>query len=305
MKQRWRLLVVAAILLGAAAGELLCHWPAFRDLAGRATHRGGLVSIVNGKGIYETDLGREENLDAFDAILAEKLRRAATAGKVDGLRVEAEVALLHAQFDDERKFSAALRSAGLTDSVLRERLEVQLGQLDWLEKQVAPRTVVPADECRAFYDAHPGLFTQPARYRVSHLFLAAHAETPPEVVLEKEEAIARLATRLRRGESLSQLATETSEDEATKALGGDLGYLSEARLPAEFMTEIKKVRVGVVSKPFRSHLGFHIAQVTEIRPSRLLTFQEARAEISAAIANEYRAGSVDRIVHEISAFASR
>lgn len=57
----------------------------------------------------------------------------------------------------------------------------------------------------------------------------------------------------------------------------------------EFMAEVRKLPVGKVSKPFRSHLGFHIAQVTEMKAARQLTFEEARPEISLALANERRA----------------
>jgi parvulin-like peptidyl-prolyl isomerase len=102
-----------------------------------------------------------------------------------------------------------------------------------------------------------------------------------------------------------QLALEASEDEASKSRGGDLGYVSEGRIPAEFVAEVRKLRVGETSKPFRSRLGFHVAQLTEIKPSRVLTFAEARGEIAAAIANERRAAGVARIAHEISEFASR
>ncbi len=76
-------------------------------------------------------------------------------------------------------------------------------------------------------------------------------------------------------------------------------------MPAEFMAEIKKLRVGETSKPFRSHLGFHIVRLTEITPARSLTFEEARNEIALALTNERRANSVHRIAEEISAFASR
>jgi hypothetical protein len=303
MNQRWRLSIAAAIFLGVAAGELLCRWPAFRDLAGRSAKRGGLVSIVNGKGIYEMDLGDE--VSASDMVLAEKLRRAAAGAKVEPARVEREVALLHAEFGDEHKFAAALRSAGLTDSLLPERIEEQLRGLNWMEQQIAGAPAITEQECRAFYDAHRDLFTQPERYRVSHLFLAAHDETPPDVAEEKEKAIGVLAARLSAGAPLGQLAAEASEDNASKSRGGDLGYISELRMPADFIAEIKKLRVGETSKPFRSQLGFHIARLIEIKSSRVLTFDEARNEIAAAIANEHRAASVARVAHEISAFASR
>jgi parvulin-like peptidyl-prolyl isomerase len=304
MKLRSYGLILAAVFVGGVAGELLCHWPAFRDLAGRVSNRGRLVRIVNGRGIYETDLGGEQNVSESDAILAENLRRAAAAGKVNSWQIEKAFALLFHQFADQKKFEAALRSAGLTESSLRERLEEQLRAVDWLERQIGPTAAVTEQECRSFYDAHPEMFAEPRRYRAAHLFLASHAEALPEVVAQKEKAIAALHARLTKGERLSALA-ELSEDEATKKRGGDLDYFSEARVPAEFMAEIKKLRVGEISKPFRSHLGFHIAQLTEIEPARTLSFDEARPEIFSTMANDHRAESVARIAREISAFASR
>jgi hypothetical protein len=303
MKLRWSGLILPALFLGAVGGELLCRWPAFRDLAGRVTNRGRLVRVVNGKGIYETDLGGEQDVSESDAILGENLRSAAAAGTVNSSRVEEPFTLLLGQFADRKKFEGALRSAGLTESALREMLEEQLRELDWLEKQIAKTPAATEQECRSFYDAHRELFRQPVRYRAAHLFLASHADTPPEVVEEKEKAIAVLEARVGHGERLSSLA-ELSEDEASKRRGGDLGYFSEARMPADFMAEIKKLRVGETSKPFRSHLGFHIAQLTGIKPTRLLSFEEVRAEIFSTLANEHRSTSVARITQKISAFAS-
>lgn len=304
MKLRRLGLIVLAVFLGGFAGELLCHWPAFRDLAGRVANRGRLVRIVNGKGIYETDLGGEQDVSEADAILAENLRHAAAGGKVNSSRLEAPFTLLMHQFADRKKFEAALRSAGLTEAALRRRLEEQLRAVDWLERQIARTSSVTDQECRRFYDAHREMFAQPPRYRAAHLFLAAHAQTPPEVVEEKEKFIAAFQARLTMGERLSALA-ELSEDEATKRRGGDLGYFSEARAPAEFIAEMKQLRVGQISKPFRSSLGFHIAELTELKPARTLSFEAARGEIMSALSNEHRATSVARTAREISAVASR
>jgi hypothetical protein len=100
MKLRSLGLILAVVFLGAVAGELLCRWPALRDLAGRVTNRGRLVRIVNGKGIYETDLGGEQDVSESDAVLAENLRSAAAAGKVNSSRVEEQFAVLWSQFAD-------------------------------------------------------------------------------------------------------------------------------------------------------------------------------------------------------------
>jgi parvulin-like peptidyl-prolyl isomerase len=301
MNRRFRLRVfmVGAILLGLAASELLYRSAAFRDLAGRLAGRGYLVAIVNEKGIYETDLG-EEKPSAAELVVLEHLRRAAANETVDPARVDREIALLKAQFGDDKVFNKALRSDGLAISDLREKVAEQLRGFAWLQKRVESASVATELEGRQFYDAHQDLFTQPVRFRASHFFLAAHAETPPEVVEEKELAIASFATRLSNGETLAALAAEASEDEATKSRGGDLGYFAETRALPEFVAEIRKLRVGETSKPFRSHLGFHIAQVTETKASRLLSFDEVRPEILLALANDHRAARMGQITHDLS-----
>jgi parvulin-like peptidyl-prolyl isomerase len=296
---RLALLMIVALVLGLAASELLIRSFAFRDLAGRLAGRGHLVAITQGKGIYETDLGDDEP-SAAALVVLENLRRAAADETVATAAVDHEVALLEAQFGNDNAFRKALRVDGLSISALREKVTNQLRGLAWLEKQIRPATAVTEQECRKFYEVHRDGFAQPIRFRASHLFLAAHEETPPEVVEEKERGIATFAARLSKGETLSALAAEASEDEASKSRGGDLGYFSEKRTPPEFVAEIKKLRVGEPSKPFRSHLGFHIAQVTETRPAHLLTFEEARPEISVALGNERRVNYVAQIAKTLA-----
>jgi parvulin-like peptidyl-prolyl isomerase len=199
------------------------------------------------------------------------------------------MSLLRAQFGEEKIFGRVLRSSDFSLPSLSERVADQLRSLQWIEKQIAPETNIKEEECRKFYETHRALFTQPLRFRASHIFLAAHAETPEEVVESKSKAIQTLAARLSRGEALAQLAAEVSEDEATKLRGGDLGYFSSARTDPEFFAEVAKLAAGQTSKPFRTHLGFHIVQITEVKAARPAAFEEVRAEIALALANERRA----------------
>jgi parvulin-like peptidyl-prolyl isomerase len=109
-----------------------------------------------------------------------------------------------------------------------------------------------------------------------------------------------LAVRLQRGETLGQLAAEASEDEATKWRGGDLGFFSSSRMPPEFVEAVEKLAVGRRSDPFRSHLGFHIVELTEINPARVLKYEDARPEISLTLANERRALIAKRLADMLS-----
>jgi hypothetical protein len=293
-------LIAAASFFGVSCSELLCRSTAFRDAAGRLFGHGRLIAMADGRGVYEKDLDDEDSVTASDFVVLENLRRAARNERADAARVDRELSLLRAQFGDEQAFLRRVRSNGYSVSSLRERIADQLRSLQWLEKQITAERAATDQECRDFYGAHRALFMQPVRFRASHLFLAAPAETPPEVVESKRGLIDALAVRLSRGETLPQLAAETSEDEATKSHGGDLGFFSSARMPPEFFAEVEKLPVGRRSNPFRSHLGFHIVEVAEIRPARVLSFNEARGEVSLAVTNGRRALIAERLADMLS-----
>lgn len=292
-------LIAAASFAGVLSSELLCRSTAFRDTAGRLFGRGRLIAIADGKAIYEKDLD-DDFFTATDFVVLENLRRVARDEPADGAKVDRELSLLRAQFGDENAFLRRVRSNGVSISSLRERIADQLRSLQWVEKQVLRETAIADKELRNFYDTHRSLFTRPVRFRAAHLFLAAPAETPPEVVEAKRELIDALAVRLSRGEPLGQLAAEASEDEATKTRGGDLGFFSAARMAPEFFAEVEKLTAGRRSSPFRSHLGFHIVEVVDARPAGVLGFEEARGEVSLALANERRALLAQRLADMLS-----
>ena len=297
---RWFFLIAAASFSGVFCSELLCRSAAFRDAAGRLCGRGQLVAMASGHGIYEKDLADENPFTASELIVMENLRRAARNEKVEMAQVDRELALLRAQFGDDQTFLRALQSNGLSLSFLRESVANQLRSRQWLERQITAGWAATEQQCRDYYQAHSALFTQPVRMRASHLFLAAPPATPPEVVESKRELIDALALRLSNGETWPQLAAEASEDEATKFRGGDLGFFSSARMPPDFFKEVEKLAAGGRSKPFQSHLGFHVVEVAEIRAARLLRFEAAQAEVSLVLANERRALIAERLADMLS-----
>jgi len=293
-------LIAAASFSGVFCSELLCRSIPFRDAAGRLFGRGRLIATADRGGVYEEDQHGEDFSTASDLVARENLRRVARQEAPDAARVDGELSLLRAQFGDDSVFLRRTRSNGFSISSLREKIADQLRSVQWLEKQINVTTGSTEKECREFYETHHALFTQPVRFRASHLFLIAPADTPPEVVQAKREMMDALAVRLQRGETLAQLAAEASEDEATKSRGGDLGFFSSARMPSEFVEEVEKLAVNRRSDPFRSHLGFHIVEVTEIKPARVLSFDDARPEISLVLANERRALIAKRLADMLS-----
>ena len=292
------LLVAAACAAGVACSELLYRWPAARETIAGAFGRGELLAIVEGVAIYDSDL--QENVDATDAIIAANLARESHGEKISAEDVDRELELLRYQFGDEKAFDSELEASGLSLEALRERVAEHLRGQQWIEKQIAPELGVSEAEVQRFYDTNAGSFTQPDRFRAAHLFLAAPEATPPETIEAKDEAIKAMSKRILKGENFAQLVAELSEDDATKERGGDLGFFSAARMPAEFLAAVQKLAPGKPGSPVRLPLGFHILQLTDTRPARQMPFEEVRAEIALHLANGKRAAALGGLRQRLS-----
>jgi parvulin-like peptidyl-prolyl isomerase len=286
------LLFAIAALAGLITSEFLWRSPAAREAIARVTGRGELQALVGGVAIYGDD---------YEArIVEENLRRLSRDEAVANVEIDRELNLLRHQFGDENEFAKAVEAAGVSEASLRENVTEHLRGRHWIEKQIASAIAVSEEECRQFYETNREQFMQPQRFRATHLFLAAPEATPPEIVAAKQKAIKALAGRIAKREPLAALVAEASEDEATKANGGDLGFFSAARVPPEFVAEIEKLRVGQISAPFQTPLGFHIAQLTDLKPPRQLTFDEARPEIQQRLLNDKRTAAVAAVAERLA-----
>jgi hypothetical protein len=100
------------------------------------------------------------------------------------------------------------------------------------------------------------------------------------LVRTSEEAAAALA-EIRNGASFADVAARLSGDAGSKAKGGDLGWLRAGDTVPEFATAMRNAGIGLHSQPVRTAFGWHLIQVDEVRPLRVLAFEEWRARTAA------------------------
>jgi len=164
----------------------------------------------------------------------------------------------------------------LTERDMRQRIrEAQLEEAQ-IEKQITP---ISEAEAHAWYAAHREELRLPARYRVSHLFLTRHQPKKPD----RSAEMRAIHQKLKSGTDFATLVSQHSEDARSKPLGGDLGWLSATRMPADFMAHVEKLRVGETSAPLETKLGWYLFCITDRRESRVPTFEEVRPEIEALL----------------------
>lgn len=283
------LLAILAAAAGWTAGEFISRTVPAHNLLGRATGRGKVLAMAGGRGVFETDVDGEQVQTLDDAIVRENLRARAQEVRVDEQIIRRELELLQAQFPGADQYRDAMHSAGLSAAQLRADVHEMYGGLAWTEKRVARG--VDDGSIAKYYAEHAADFDAPARFRIAHIFLAAHAATPPDVVEKQRRLIEDISRRLAAGEDFAQLAAAISEDATTRARGGDLGSIGSWRTPPEIFERVAAMHAGETSAPFQSHLGFHIFRLTEAFPARRLSLAEARSEIAASLANEARSAA--------------
>jgi len=310
-----------AVGIACAAG-FGCGWLALqsvtvREKLGNAFNRGHLLALVDGKGLYQVDLDRriaessyavgteesEPSMAQRNAALDELVAQVAAESSAPTSASQPELAgqwnLLRFQFADEKGWKMALRRSDLSSMSAAEIVTSNLKTRRWISTRIAPQLSVTDDECHQFYDSHRDQFFLPERRNVSHLFLAAPPETPPDVVETKRAAIETLSARLVAGEDFATLAAENSEDEATKLHGGELGYFSAKRMPPDFVEAAVKLHQGEISKPVRTRLGFHILKLIDVQASRQQTFDEVRGDIAIQLANKKRVAAIEQLMADL------
>jgi parvulin-like peptidyl-prolyl isomerase len=136
------------------------------------------------------------------------------------------------------------------------------------------------------------------RLRASHIFFAAPPASPPELVEQKRLAAQDVLDCLADGQKLSELA-RLSEDEASKRHGGDLNFFAEARMPVDFWGQIAGRGVGQPAGMIRTRLGFHIVQVTDARPARQMSPEEAAPASRFRVENEKRVRAISNLTERL------
>ena len=175
---------------------------------------------------------------------------------------------------------------------LRERLAAHIQQEKYVESRLAPLIGVTDAEAREWFASHHDQLAMPERVAVRHIFLPT-LERDPDAA--KQTLASALADLTAGAKDFAALAAELSEDPLTKDRGGDLGWMTRARLPVEFAAPLFALPLHQPGL-LRSKLGWHLIEVTARQPAAPAHFEQAKPDILNALqavkrvqaANEFR-----------------
>lgn len=243
---------------------------------------------------------------AFEASLAQRMRIQQLEGAVGEAVVVAKDSarrLLAAQLEErvtrEMRFPVGPRLAGIKiddeaiqkyydDNPARferpERVKAEYLVLD--EAGLAAGIEVDEAEIQRTYDADvaAGEWKQPEERRARHILIGVEPGADDAEVQKAQAQANEIAALLRKNPArFAELARQRSQDPGTKENGGDLGHFTRGQMVPEFEEAVFTQEKDGIGDPVRTSFGFHIIQVTDIRPERTRPLSEVREEIAARL----------------------
>jgi len=148
--------------------------------------------------------------------------------------------------------------------------------------QVRQKIAVPPTDIQRYYNDNIQQYQTPEQLRASHILLKTDGKNEADV-RKKAEA---LLAQVKGGADFAALAKKESEDEGSKANGGDLGYFGRGRMVPEFETAAFAMQPGQTSDLVKSQFGFHIIRLVDKKTGQTRPLEEVRAQIQEQLAQQ-------------------
>jgi peptidyl-prolyl cis-trans isomerase C len=130
---------------------------------------------------------------------------------------------------------------------------------------------------------------RPARYKLWQAlvtFVGRDKETARKRATEARE-------RVERGDDLTEIAKEFSDDVGSKRSGGVIDFTQLKDFEAPFADALKKMKPGDVSYIVETRYGFHVIYLMELMPEKKLSFEEMKPELLEEARIAYLKSSYD------------
>ncbi len=161
----------------------------------------------------------------------------------------------------------------------QEQVALEYLELDAATLQVP--TTVDDQTLHDRYNEQKNRFIEPEQRLASHILINVPANADATTEKAARAKAAALAVQARApGADFAVLAKANSQDEGSKNLGGDLGWLTQAVIEQKaFASALYALKPGQISDPVRTNEGWHVIQLRDVRQGRQVPFESVRAEL--------------------------
>ena len=189
---------------------------------------------------------------------------------------------------------ASYYDAHKNDLKIPEKRKVKYALVDM--QAIRERTQISAQDIQRAYEDNQQQYSTPEQVRASHILLKTEGKDDAAVKKQAEDLLAKVKA----GADFAQLATKFSEDDASKAKGGDLDFFPQGQMVPEFDKVAFSLKPGEISDLVKTQYGYHIIKVTDKKAATTKSLDEVRAQIEDQLKWERAQAEAQRIADDVA-----
>ena len=179
--------------------------------------------------------------------------------------------------DSAREESAGEDNGG-EDNARQTKLDAAISAL--LESEIKTPEASEED-CKAFFDRDPSRFSTETIWQVRHILISANPKDKKAFDQAREKAYAILEQVKKNPQNFATIAKDISSCPSA-AQGGNLGQITRGSTVPEFENALKKAKkTGLLMQPVESRYGYHIVEINQIIPGKILPLELVKEKIAA------------------------
>jgi parvulin-like peptidyl-prolyl isomerase len=202
---------------------------------------------------------------------------------IDSLREENEL-------QDDAQFEAALRSAGLSEQMLRDRYHQSILLQRVVQTEIQP-TEITEEELRQFYQTNLEKYRVPEKVELEQLFFPLESDGSDRT--QALRTVEGLLGRVRQGNDLAAEATLAGVELQ------DLGAIPLDDLRSDLQAVLDGLAEGQLTEPLETGGGLQVIRLVRRLPEGYQPFEEVeeviRREISLGVYESQTKGMVERL----------
>lgn len=149
---------------------------------------------------------------------------------------------------------------------------------------VSTQSNVSDADVKSYYDQNAKRYVTDEQRRASHILVAVKKDATPAVKAAAKAKAEGLLAQLRKNPAeMASLAKTSSDDPGSAAVGGDLDFFGKGMMVKPFEDTAFTLKKGEISNLVESDFGYHIIQVTDIKPGGAKALDDVKADIVADI----------------------
>ena len=189
---------------------------------------------------------------------------------------------------NQKAYEQALKQNNITEDQLREDIRENL-PVQEVQERVAGDAEPSDEEIQNYYEKNKeAQFTTPEQRCVRHILFNKDQKKKAEDIKQQ----------LENGGDFAKLAKENSQDPGSAENGGDLGCLGKGETVPEFEQAAFGAEQDEIVGPVKTEFGYHILQVTDVKPEQTRSLQEIESQIRSQLATEKQSEAFNKWIEE-------